>query len=138
MVRAIAYLWVGLILGVSFLATPIKFRAPTLTLPVALDVGRTTFHAFGKVEWVLSVALVAAALAVRPSTVTLDWLLVAVVISLVAVEALVLLPRLDLRVAAIIAGSTPPPSKLHLAYVGAEAVKVVALLTVAIWSARRL
>ena len=58
MIRFIAYVWLGLVLGVSFLATPIKFRAKSLTRPVALDVGRTTFHAFGKLEWLLSVALV--------------------------------------------------------------------------------
>ena len=50
MIRFIAYVWLGLVLGVSFLATPVKFRAKSLTRPVALDVGRTTFHAFGKLE----------------------------------------------------------------------------------------
>lgn len=55
MIRLIAYVWLGLVLGVSFLATPIKFRAESLTLPVALDVGSTTFHAFGRLEWLLSI-----------------------------------------------------------------------------------
>ena len=36
----VATLWLGLLLGVAFLATPAKFLAPGL-LPVALDVGRT-------------------------------------------------------------------------------------------------
>ena len=29
-------LWIGLLVGVSFVATPVKFRVPLLTLPVAL------------------------------------------------------------------------------------------------------
>src|SRR5690606_35153067 len=42
----VTLLWLGLLLGVSFLATPVKFAAPTLTLAVALDVGRVTFGLF--------------------------------------------------------------------------------------------
>src|SRR5664280_976623 len=50
---AIAMLWLGLLIGFAFLATPTKFPAPSLSLPVSLDVGRQTFYAFNKVEWVL-------------------------------------------------------------------------------------
>src|SRR5690606_30735313 len=46
----LAVLWTGLLLGVSFLATPVKFLAPSLSLPVALDVGRQTFMVFNWVE----------------------------------------------------------------------------------------
>jgi hypothetical protein len=34
-----------------------KFLAPSLSLPVALDVGRQTFYVFNKVEWVLVAVL---------------------------------------------------------------------------------
>ncbi len=138
MMRALAYTWLGLVLGVSFLATPIKFRAQSLTLPVALDVGRTTFHAFGKLEWVLGLALAVLAITVRSSLDPLDWVLVIGVILIVAIESFVLIPRLDLRVEAIIAGQTPPESKLHLVYVAAEAVKAVALVAIGAWTARHL
>jgi ABC-type transport system involved in multi-copper enzyme maturation permease subunit len=33
-------LWAGLILGVSFIATPVKFMAQHLTMPVALEIGK--------------------------------------------------------------------------------------------------
>jgi hypothetical protein len=46
-------LYAGILLGISFLATPIKFLVPLLTLPVALDIGRITFHALIKLEWFL-------------------------------------------------------------------------------------
>jgi len=45
MVRPLAWVWMGIVIGVSFLATPVKFTADSLTRPVALDVGRATFHA---------------------------------------------------------------------------------------------
>lgn len=52
-----ATLWLGPLLGVSFLATPTKLLAPSLILPVALDVGRHTFSVFNKDEWLLSIVL---------------------------------------------------------------------------------
>ncbi|WP_442580164.1 hypothetical protein ACSBOB_32705 [Mesorhizobium sp. ASY16-5R] len=42
--------WLGLLLGVSFLATPVKFRALSLDRPIALDVRRVNFAVFSKVE----------------------------------------------------------------------------------------
>ena len=54
---AVAMFWLGLLIGVAFLATPAKFLAPSLSLPVALDVGRQTFYVFNKVEWVMGAVL---------------------------------------------------------------------------------
>ena len=52
--------WAGVVIGVSFIATVAKFSAPTLTRPVALDVGRHTFAALARIEWGLAVVLVLA------------------------------------------------------------------------------
>lgn len=135
MIRLVAYVWLGLVLGVSFLATPIKFRAESLTLPVALDVGRTTFHAFGKVEWVLSVVFVILAVRSRSELQPVDWFLMALVVGIVASQALWLIPRLDVRVAAVIAGEPLPPSHLHTVYAGAEFAKAITLLLIGSWTA---
>jgi hypothetical protein len=62
---ALALLWAGMLIGVSFLATPAKFLAPSLILPVALDVGRQTFGLFSLVEIVFASILVAAAFVTR-------------------------------------------------------------------------
>lgn len=45
-------------IGVSFIATPVKFLASTLTLPVALDVGRATFGISVRVQLGMAVTLV--------------------------------------------------------------------------------
>ena len=34
--------WLGILIGISFIATPVKFQAASLTRPVALDIGRAT------------------------------------------------------------------------------------------------
>lgn len=138
---ATALLWAGMILGVSVLATLAKFQAPSLALPVALDVGRHTFGLFNWVEIGWSLALVAFALFHGPRRrhgLGL-WLsgLVAIACAVVAVETAWLLPALDIRVEAIIAGRTPPESNLHIFYIVLEGVKLVALLALAFGVLRR-
>ena len=48
----ISFSWLGMVLGVSVLSTPIRFTATTITRPIALDVGRVTFAALNKAEFV--------------------------------------------------------------------------------------
>ena len=50
-------LWAGLAIGVAFLATPAKFLAPSLSLTVALEVGRHTFRVYNGVELALVLGL---------------------------------------------------------------------------------
>lgn len=136
MIFFVAVLWLGLLLGVSFLATPAKFLAPSLALPVALDVGRHTFAVFNKVEWLLAATLLVLALtARRQETVLLG---AAVAALLVIVETAWLLPVLDRRVGLIIAGQVPSPSILHDLYIALAIVKLAALGVVAFAIGRRM
>ena len=129
MTRFVAWVWLGLVVGVSFVATPIKFTAESLTRPVALDVGRVTFHLLNRIEWVLALALVALVLR---SAQRVRWprpvpALVGVVLVIVLAQTLWLLPELDARVAMIIDGVEPPRSILHTVFGVLEVAKVVAL-----------
>ncbi len=132
---ALTIFWIGLLVGVSFLATPAKFLAPSLSLPVALDVGRHTFAIFSKAEWLLAALLLVLLLGRRSGLAILGGILAAV---LVAVEAAWLLPVLDQRVGLIIAGQQPPASNLHEAYIAIEGVKLLSLGLVASVTARYL
>jgi len=136
MLAIVALIWVGMILGVSGLATPIKFQAASLTLAVALDVGQTTFAALNKMEWLLSALLVFAVVLSRLKLLSLPTLLTAATVLTVLLQSVWLLPALDVRVAAVIAGEVLPPSGLHNLYVVAEGVKLLALILVgmgALW-----
>lgn len=118
--------WAGAIIGVSFIATPVKFQAPSLTVPVGLEVGRYTFRLFARVElWFLIVAIVTSAFA-RPQSIT------AVAIALVAVQLLLqriwLLPVLDDRVSHILAGAPVTFATSHWLYAVFEAVKSALLI----------
>ena len=132
---AVAALWVGLLLGVSFLATPVKFLAPSLSLAVALDVGRHTFAVFNKVEWLLAAITLLLLFGVRSRFSTL---MIIVICAVVVAETFWLLPELDRRVDLIIAGQQPPASTRHSLYIVLEIVKLVALIAVIVEMARKL
>ena len=125
----IVMLWAGLSIGVAFLTTPAKFLAPSLTLPVALDVGRYTFRIYNGVELLLLVGLLVLG---RWSTVRSRWYLALVApAAVILAQRFWLIPALDLRVLAIQHGqSTLPPSQLHTIYIAVEALKVLWLLAV--------
>ena len=128
--------WLGALLGVSFLATPVKFQAPSLDLAVALDVGRVTFAAFSKVEWGMATLLGIAVFFPRAPRAEIALSVAAMLV--VAVQALWLLPVLDARVEAIIAGQSLPASMHHMLYAVLEAAKALTLVAVALVALSRL
>jgi hypothetical protein len=132
LLAAAALLWLGLLLGVSFLATPAKFLAPSLSLPVALEVGRHTFAVFSYVE--IAAALTVLALALASGLGRLVAAAAAITGAMVALQALWLLPVLDARVETILRGGMPEPAILHEVYVGVEVLKALLLVFLA-WRA---
>ena len=127
--RIAAPLWLGAMIGVSAIATPAKFRAQSLSLPTALEVGRETFAMFHPLEWGLCAALCLCAARNGGGWRRLGAALLA---ALTLAQALWLTPALDLRVAAVIAGTPAPPSLHHVAYVAIEGLK---LLSLGVWAA---
>lgn len=126
----LALLWAGISIGVAFVATPAKFLAPSLSLPVALEVGRHTFRIYNALE--LGMAVVALGLALS-SAARRRWLLAfAIPVLVVIAQALWFIPALDARVLMIQGGQTPPPSLLHAGFIALEAAKLLALLGVAL------
>lgn len=123
----VTLIWAGMVIGVSLLATPAKFAAPSLTLPVALDIGRHTFGVFTPIE--IGAAAIATALAAL-SRRRVVLALIAVVDGVVGVQAAWLLPVLDARVEVILTGGTVADSPLHEVYIALEGAKLLVLLTV--------
>jgi len=130
----VALIWVGMLLGVSFLATPAKFLAPSLALSVALDVGRHTFAIFSIVEVLGAVVLLLCSIASRSGRYPVFAALL--VGGLVAAQFVWLLPALDARVEIILQGGVPDSSGLHTLYIIMEVGKV-ALLSLVAWSSFR-
>lgn len=124
-VASLALLYAGILIGVSFIATPAKFLAQSITLAQALDVGGWTFCIFGWVE--LGLVALMLILGLRCRSVRVLWPIIAV-LALVVIQALFLRPRLATRLAEIIGGGDPPPSQLHNVYGLIEVGKLAALL----------
>ena len=120
--------WLGLLVGVSFVATPVKFGAESLTLPVALDVGRATFGFFNNVEWIAFGALVVAVIFSGP--LAFPSAITALLGTILLAQTVWLLPTLDGRIAAIIAGQTVPHSIDHFIYIGLDVAKAAFLLLI--------
>ncbi len=91
-----------------------KFTAPSLTLPVGLDVGRHVFGMFNKVEIVWALVVCGLMMAV----------------GVVALQTVWLLPVLDERVGMVLSGQTPPPAPYHLVYVMLEVLKLICLMII--------
>jgi hypothetical protein len=47
---AVTFVWLGMVLAISFLEAPLKFRAPNVTLQIGLGIGRLVFRALNTVE----------------------------------------------------------------------------------------
>jgi len=134
---ALIILWAGVLIGISFLAAPAKFNAPSLTLPVAMEVGRQEFGILNRVEIGFAVLTLALAAYLRPGR--LIWLALGIAALVVAVQALWLLPVLDARALSIIQGETPPAAPWHTLYIVLEVSKLLSLLIagwLALWRLR--
>lgn len=122
---AVCFTWLGMVLAISFLEAPLKFRAPGVTVPLGLGIGRVVFRALNRVEVALLVlAVVAVALAPHPAPVVL----LAALAVLVGVQLGLVRPRLNRRSDRVLAGEELPRSRGHLVYVALEVVKVALLI----------
>ncbi|MEC4764871.1 hypothetical protein VT930_17415 [Mycobacterium sherrisii] len=127
---AITFVWLGMVLAISFVEAPLKFRAPNVTLQIGLGIGRLVFRALNTIEVAFAIVLLALALdGPMPARI-----LVALGIAFVmlAVQLIAVRPRLTRRSDAVLAGSDAPRSRAHYAYVGLEVVKTAALIVAGI------
>jgi len=124
---AVVFVWLGMVLAISFLETPLKFRAPGVTLQIGLGIGRLVFRALNLVELVFATVLVVVLLvAAPPARVVVG---VALAVTVLVVQVAMVRPVLTRRSDRALAGESPPRSRAHYWYVGLELVKLVALPT---------
>ena len=122
---AAAFVWLGMVLAISFLEAPLKFRAPGVTTQLGLGIGRLVFRALNVCELVLAVVIAVTMIVNAPAATAATALVVG--IAVLAVQLVLVRPRLVRRSDAVLAGRDAPRSHAHLAYLAAETVKVVAL-----------
>jgi len=122
----VCFIWFGLTAGISLLATPIRFTAPLITRPVALDIGRVVFAALNKAELI---ALLILLIIVRVSGRAKElWMQCSALILILLAQSVWLLPELAARSQQIVAGVEPAPSMHHGTYSVLELSKLLLLL----------
>jgi hypothetical protein len=128
---ALTFVWLGMVLAISFLEAPLKFRAPEVTLQIGLGIGRLVFRALNTVEVGFALVIIAiVAAGPMPVRVTAAY---SVAIAALAVQLIAVRPRLTRRSDKVLAGLGAPRSGGgHYVYVGLEVVKAVALVVAGI------
>lgn len=121
------FLWIGFVCAISFMEAWLKFRAPGITLPLGLGIGRLVFNALNKVEWVLAISLCVALFLSGGPVFKASSLAFLLPLVLLILQTVWLLPVLDARAALQMDGVPLPSSRLHLCYVGMEVAKVLSL-----------
>ena len=122
----VCFTWVGMTVGVSMIATPVRFTATSITRPVALDVGRVVFAALNMAELVAVILLL---VIVRVSGRSRElWIGCSALILIVLAQGAWLIPELAARTDIVLSGGEPPPSHAHAIYSTLELAKIGLLL----------
>lgn len=129
--------WIGLIIGLSFMETPLKFLAPGITTPLGLGIGRLIFIALSVAGWIILVILTLIGQA-RPRETKGGWMLIGAIWIIMAIESFAIRPALATRSDVIIAGGDPGESWLHYGYIVAEMLLLVALAWYLVHVTRRI
>jgi hypothetical protein len=127
---AVAFVWLGMVLAISFLEAPLKFRAPGITIPLGVGIGRLVFRALNLVEAVFALVVIATLVAGGAS-----WLRVVLVVAVCVVLAIgagVVRPAMDRRVRQGKIAEGVPRTHTHLWYVALECLKVVLLIAIGV------
>ncbi|MDO5751519.1 hypothetical protein [Arthrobacter sp.] len=131
------FVWFGMITAISFIETPLKFRAPGMTHALGVGIGRIVFKALNLVEAVLAV-LILGAWTQQPDMVGLPaGILLALSMVALVLQTVVLRPAMSHRTKALSdtalthSGSLAVKAKVatltHILYISAELLKVAAL-----------
>lgn len=124
-IPVISFIWVGMVLGISFLEAPLKFQAPNITLELGLGIGQLVFTALNKVELVLAAIIFLCLLLGKFSFKKHRLYLIS--IGILLIQTFWLFPVLDDRIDAILSGQNIADSYHHITFVILEVAKVVVL-----------
>jgi hypothetical protein len=127
---AVTFVWVGMVLAISFLEAPLRFRAPNVTLQIGLGIGRLVFRALNTME--VGFALVILAIVAAGPTPARIAVAFSVAFAALAIQSIAVRPRLTRRSDKVLAGLDAPRSRGHYVYVALEMVKAVALIAAGI------
>lgn len=131
-------IWLGLIIGISFIEAPLKFTAPGITIPLGLGIGRRVFLAMNIVEVVLAVVLLIALASLwrsHKAQAIMNFgamrLYTFIAVAMLLFKTAIIRPLLAVETDAVLAGTSEGGSATHYYYIGVEAILFIALVLLA-------
>lgn len=129
---AVTFIWVGLVLGISFLEAWLKFKAPGVTIAIGLGIGRLVFSALNRLEWLLALILAVITITQKELSLSVGNVVLSIIAAILIIQTVWLLPALDARAQKVIDNQQVASSRLHLIFIAAELIKVGLLFTVGV------
>lgn len=133
---AITFTWCGLIIGISFIESWLKFKAPNVTLSIGLGIGKLVFEVLNKLEWLLWLLFFILFISTKNITISIFFFFTIVSITLIC-QSFWLLPVLNDRITIIQSGLSIKPSNHHILFIGFEIIKLIALINLGINTNKR-
>ena len=128
-------LWLGLLIGISFIETPLKFLAPGMTLGLGLEIGQLVFTAMNIVEVLFFLVLAASCIrrGLDKAFLGVVWGLGFVLLAKVAL----IRPYLSKRTDSVLAGVETGGSSWHYFYIAADGLLTLLLISALVMAVRR-
>jgi hypothetical protein len=123
---ALPFVWIGLVMGVSFIATPAKFQAENLDGALALAISMVTFLWLHVAEGIMAALMVLMLILTRARWVS--WALLGVAVVSLVLQADWILPAFEARAGFIPILPTLDYHQLHSAFALSEGTKIIALI----------
>jgi len=121
------FVWIGFVCAISFMEAWLKFRAPGITLPLGLGIGRIVFSALNKMEWVFSIIIILNLFFSNEKKITWNNVYFFLAFFILLIQTFWLLPTLDARAELHIQNKIVLPSNIHFYYIILEMIKVISL-----------
>lgn len=123
-----AALWIGFVGAISFMEAWLKFKAPGVTIPLGVGIGRIIFFALNKVEIILLVTILCNLICTKEKFILSSNIILLLPIAVLITQTLWLLPALDTRAELYIKGEFVEPSFHHMLYIILEVFKITGLI----------
>jgi hypothetical protein len=124
---AAVFLWIGFVCAISFMEAWMKFRAPGISVPLALGIGKIVFSALNKVELLLILVIIAGFYFSGQQLFSISNIAFFIPVFMLFAQTLWVMPVLNKRAEMLIKGYTLPASNYHFYYVLMELIKVGSL-----------
>lgn len=131
-VTVICFIWIGMVLAISFMEAWLKFRAPGINLTLGLGIGKIVFAALNKIELFFASLLVIFLLLNKENLLQNTLVTIGFIALILLVQLILIMPKLNERADKLIANQKINPSKAHFYYIILEVFKLVSLFILGI------